>query len=791
MHYADPAVCPDCRTALGQERLVCSTCGLKLTTKAAWELWQTLETADRQLGEARQQSVLVSTAPSASFTQHLPQAPPVLPPPVASRPRLQADTVLLGLGALFILVAGSIFSTLFLGPFGLLLMTGVAGFMASVADRKGLVASTEALLAVMFGLFGLALGIFTGGTGPGGGIVWSGLMAGAAIGATVAWRQKGKDFLMPKLVTALAVVSLSLAVVFLLDDYVAVDFWAGLAGLAVVVAGAAGCWQQRWKPASASLAIVACLYTAVLSLTAMGEYLTYPTPRELLLDGHGWPLIFITTALVVASLSFKHERVTPFAWPLSLLLVLVCLVAPAEALVQYSGGFVLALTALALGVTRPAPFAQPTRAVAAGAFVLASAWLMAQLLPALEGVATLLARYDGRDPLEPLLVADSTPVAVLTAGGLTAASWLAFRAPEASRWLRWRNLTVTVTASLAVSTLIVMAFATPVTMALLALALATALWLVERRALLGALVFCAAAPFLAFGTFEAFVLFFCLSAALAAVMGWRALLLERQAAFALATFYPVVAFFTVGMEYDWPLRTVSLALLLPAMALLGLAFALRGRERCYGLEATAFVLFAWAFAVALSVGLAWGALFATLIGFSTLLWGLLMPQIVARFLGGAALAGAWWLRLGASSVDEIEAYTFPVGAALLLVAVGVLLRAKQLRTLPVMMPALVFLLVPSTALFLLEPVSLRAIILGLGALALLAVGALLKWQAPFVAGSSVLVLIALVELGPYVAEVHRWVLIGLTGLLLFAVGATWEKRVRDGRAALSYVRQLR
>jgi hypothetical protein len=48
------------------------------------------------------------------------------------------------------------------------------------------------------------------------------------------------------------------------------------------------------------------------------------------------------------------------------------------------------------------------------------------------------------------------------------------------------------------------------------------------------------------------------------------------------------------------------------------------------------------------------------------------------------------------------------------------------------------------------------------------------------------------EAAPYVDQsVPRWVLIGMAGVLLLAVGITWESRVREARLAVGYLRGLR
>ena len=52
-------------------------------------------------------------------------------------------------------------------------------------------------------------------------------------------------------------------------------------------------------------------------------------------------------------------------------------------------------------------------------------------------------------------------------------------------------------------------------------------------------------------------------------------------------------------------------------------------------------------------------------------------------------------------------------------------------------------------------------------------------------------LVVLRELAPYAVAIPQWVLIGLAGTVLTVVGVTWERRVRDLRAASTYVGRLR
>ena len=90
-----------------------------------------------------------------------------------------------------------------------------------------------------------------------------------------------------------------------------------------------------------------------------------------------------------------------------------------------------------------------------------------------------------------------------------------------------------------------------------------------------------------------------------------------------------------------------------------------------------------------------------------------------------------------------------------------------------------------------DPVSLRALALGAGCLALTIAGAALRWSAPLVVGASIGAAVVLRELGPYAGEFPKWVWIGLAGALLTVVGITWERRLLDVRQAVGFLGRLR
>lgn len=146
---------------------------------------------------------------------------------------------------------------------------------------------------------------------------------------------------------------------------------------------------------------------------------------------------------------------------------------------------------------------------------------------------------------------------------------------------------------------------------------------------------------------------------------------------------------------------------------------------------------------------------------------------------------ATWVRLAASDVTTPEAYTLPVTLPAL--AVGVLRRRKdpEASSWTAYGPGLAATLVPSLIAAWSDPHWGRPLLLGLCALAVTLLGARHRLQALLVLGGAVLALDALHELAPYVVQVvgalPRWLPPALAGLLLLAVGATYEQRLRDAR----------
>ncbi|MFI6082110.1 SCO7613 C-terminal domain-containing membrane protein [Streptomyces sp. NPDC051217] len=157
----------------------------------------------------------------------------------------------------------------------------------------------------------------------------------------------------------------------------------------------------------------------------------------------------------------------------------------------------------------------------------------------------------------------------------------------------------------------------------------------------------------------------------------------------------------------------------------------------------------------------------------------------AGYLAAVLFVLATWVRLYASEVATPEAYTLPVTVPALVV--GFLRRRGDpgASSWTAYGPGLAATLLPSLAAAWGDTHWLRPLALGVAALAVTLVGARLRLQALLVLGGTVLALDTLHELAPYAVQVvgalPRWLPPALAGLLLLALGATYERRLHDAR----------
>ncbi|MFF4153006.1 SCO7613 C-terminal domain-containing membrane protein [Streptomyces sp. NPDC001651] len=165
------------------------------------------------------------------------------------------------------------------------------------------------------------------------------------------------------------------------------------------------------------------------------------------------------------------------------------------------------------------------------------------------------------------------------------------------------------------------------------------------------------------------------------------------------------------------------------------------------------------------------------------------------FAGTALFVLAAWVRLAAWDVGTPEAYTLPVTVPALVVGALGRRRDGQVSSWTAYGPGLAATLVPSLLAAWGDTHWARPLLLGVTALAVTLLGARHHLQAPLLLGGTVLALDALHELAPYIVQVTdalpRWVPPALAGLLLLAVGATYEQRLRDARRVREFLGTMR
>lgn len=150
-----------------------------------------------------------------------------------------------------------------------------------------------------------------------------------------------------------------------------------------------------------------------------------------------------------------------------------------------------------------------------------------------------------------------------------------------------------------------------------------------------------------------------------------------------------------------------------------------------------------------------------------------------------------WALLVHREVSTVEWYTLP--AALVLLAIGsrTLVGDPAATSWRTLLPGLCLGLLPSMTLAVVEPVSPRALAVGVVALGLILAGLFRHLAACFATGAIMLTVLAVVELWPYAAHVPRWAGFAAAGVLLVAVGVRWEASLRDLRRVGGYLRGLR
>ncbi len=197
----------------------------------------------------------------------------------------------------------------------------------------------------------------------------------------------------------------------------------------------------------------------------------------------------------------------------------------------------------------------------------------------------------------------------------------------------------------------------------------------------------------------------------------------------------------------------------------------------------------------------WRAVLVTCLAALALATGLLTRTRAPMMIGAAGLILHSGIRvmLAAALPDpgwrDLEAWTLPAAAMLLLAGVVWLRRHPETGSWSTLAPGTVLALFPGLFAVLDGVPPWRAVLVTcLGGL-ILAGGAVTRTQAPVMIGAGVLALHAVVQLGPEVARVvagqPRWLVLAVVGAALLTMGATYERRLRELRSVRSRLMALR
>ncbi|MCW2787586.1 MAG: hypothetical protein JWP74_4103 [Marmoricola sp.] len=825
---ADPRICPDCRADLDPAR-TCTGCGLALRGPDASELWTTMVRADDLVEKLRRGPAPVPAATefATAMTAGLPQAPPAPARYVDRAPRgvssLSVQVVLLGVGGLCLLVAATVFVAVNWSSLGLagrtLVMTGITGLVGLVAvvlTRRALRGGAETLWLLTGALVTIDLVAAR----------WAGLLghldprhvAGLTglvllVGAAGAYAWAGMKYRvrLDGMVIAAAIGTVTVT---------AAEAWAAPAAavataIAVPLLVAAGLVLDR--PRAGSLRPIAYVVGAVGGLSWWVLFLeglqrTGVGPGDWWHHLHGWPLLVAALWAAVPTLlgrlraSLRYAAATASLVSLSAFVLgahasgngevlLVSGVALVLALVtafapliwaRPAGGLTAAavVTAVVLTVVRPfgvlalLPSTAPARGAHLGQRLPDTSWtLAAWTAPVIAAVAVLtalsLVRHLDEDSRTRARSAWNVVAAPLLGIGLVMLV-LENRPSLLSAVTAWVAL-LGVTA--------VLTFLARTRAPALAGGLAASYYLVGlglRLAvpshLLVALLATLAAAVLATAAARARIER--LDGALVPLLAGPAVLLAGFA----ATHWPYVA--------DARGDTAGLALAL-VMATAGLSAAPLGRTPATRVTIESAALLGAVLAPFFAVEDLVVALTLTIAGSAVALVSILnRDRDQLSWLAVVLLGTATALRLAdGASAPELVA----VPAACLLLAAGVwrLRHDDQVTSRRALGSGLSLGLVPSLLLVLDDPVSLRGVLLAGAALAVLALGIAERWGAPFLAGATVVAILAARHLGPVAAALPRWISLGSVGLALLLVGVSWEARRRDAAVAERYLAALR
>ncbi len=841
----DPGRCPDCAAVLPQEPLVCPQCGLPLRGPLVERLWNlsqqaaaTLELRQRVIEALRGRVDTVPTGDAdpgwaaAPVTVGAPppsdrawQPGPRTVPPERERvsPR-QIQQLLLGLGVLLLSVAALIFvvvawSRIDIGGRTAILVgvTAASAFGTRLAARRDLSSTAEALAVLTVGLllldaYGAREYDFLGAEDAAADLYWAGAFAGLAVVGLLV--RRALDLRTPVWVAALAVQ----APVPILGDRLGPT---GICVALVVQGTAALAAVGRFRPSPAFLAPGLMAWWAGgigIVGVAYGRIDEDVTPA----GGSG---LMLLTAVCAAVLAWDRRSLTWLATPAAGVATAALLLAAHAPMdrsldpdVATAAGVALLMVVSALIATVPDDaFGELTPRLRLGPLVVLAIGAAAAALDVAEPVGAALAGafHHISDPWQFGVDADALerlgePWPFHGAVGFTVVLLTAAAAVLTHR-LRGTGAGVVAVGATAFGAVVIalvvpVAIRAPYLLGVLGLiGIGVAILVVAARLLpnvaeaveghdkaaeadlqLSAVLVIAGgtgigtgvAWSLAASTATAWALGFLAASA----VGSRGLIpiAARPRATVLASAAVIAEAGVLARIADTSVPAAGTAAVAMAGVLAVAARVLPDKHERIALEATC-LLAAFCAAPALGEDSHWTAIALLIAGVAAAVVAMDPARRPVGWLSGVLLTGSSWARLADANVETPEAYTLPPAIALVIVGVLAQRRNAELSSWRTFGPGLALAMLPTLLVTLDDDGLARPLLLGAGALLVLLVGVAARLQAPLALGAATLAIDAIIQIGPYAEAVPRWVSIGAAGVLLLALGTTFERRLRDVR----------
>lgn len=169
------------------------------------------------------------------------------------------------------------------------------------------------------------------------------------------------------------------------------------------------------------------------------------------------------------------------------------------------------------------------------------------------------------------------------------------------------------------------------------------------------------------------------------------------------------------------------------------------------------------------------------------------PVLAWSTLGVLVVGGAAVLFPG--EVDPFDLITVPIGAALIGAGAIRMSRSPALGSWPALGPGLAVLLLPALVADFTDPELWRLIALGVVAATAVVVGAVRRLQSPLLLGGAVLLVHAIAQLWPWITWLYEavwwWLWLGVAGVILVALAATYERQLRLARGVVRSIAELR